>query len=526
MSDATEKTTQVTQNTATVQAPTQAGQRENQAGQTAPTPQAGQSEQSGQAEQTAQASQTSVTPLLLGADDDTPPHPPSFILRVCFALWRFVKMLGGAFRMFFLSRAFSHGGLLFVFSIALIVFVVWASAFSLEKTVKAPGVVLAVMENQVVAHLEGGIIKKLYVQEGDTVTAGQALMLVENTDISRERSRFRIKKNYLEALIMRLRAEVFPDLEADFIERSLYNKEYNQQYGVFVQNKRTLYNKITILRTQKQKIKTEIAGARVHLENVQEEYKIAQEQVQMLSPLVQKGVGSTQLLLQRQADMARLKTSMSEIVEQIKSLEFSLQEANEKIKEEQENFYQEAHTEIATNTTELASVLSDLQALDDSIDRNILRSPVAGTVYRILNSTPGGIVRAGDALVEIVPNTGSIRVEAKVQPQDRSAVYTSQKAKVRPSMYSFSLDTMLVTQISSISPQTFIDEMTRTYYYKVLLEADINETSPNNQVVAKNFLPGMTVEVNIISGSESLLSYIFTPIMRGLNNSLTERSTR
>ena len=460
--------------------------------------------------------------LLAGAENNVKPFFLSGIFRfILSAIKNVFLVLTFMFRLDSIAKA---SFLLFI-GMALTGFIIFASYFLLEKTVKSPGVVLAVIENQFISHLEGGVIEKVYVAQGEKVEAGQDLMKLENIDISRERDNYLIKEQYLKAVIMRLKAELYPEFVPEFKSFRYNNNDLIQQYRIFLQNEKTLENKIKILETQKERIQIEISSAKIHLQNLHEEYDIARQQVELLSPLVTQGVGSTQLLLQRKADMARNKTATSETTEKIKSLEISLREAKEKIIEERASSLQKAQEEIATHINELHSVTSSLSSLTYLINRNILRSPVSGTVLRILNTTIGGVVRAGDALIEIVPDEGSIRVEAKVQPQDRAYIYLGQKAKVRPSMYSFSLDTMLITKIKSISPQTFFDDVTRTYYYKVFLEADIDTVKDTKEIV-KNFLPGMTVEVNIISGEESLMQYFLTPIMRGLNNSLTERSTK
>ncbi len=453
---------------------------------------------------------------------------PSFLRRsLAFILPILRRILSTITFMFRLDSILSVGFLLFII-LSFTIFIIWASFFQLEKTVKAPGVVLAVIENQVISHLEGGIIEDVYVSSGEKIKAGQDLMKIDNIDVNRERANLLIRQQYLKAVLLRLQAEVSQDAVLKFEEMKDDNTDLQQQYRIFLQNRSTFERKIDILETQKEKIESEIEGTRIHLENLQEEYKIASEQVDIISPLVKKGVGSTQLLLQRKADMARNKTALSESNEKLKTLQLSLQESFEKIEEESVNYLQVIQEEIGSTTNELDTTTSDLESLSSSVKRNILRSPVSGTVFRILNTTTGGVVRAGDALIEIVPDEGSIRVEAKVQPQDRAHIYLGQKAKIRPSVYSFSLDTMLITKIVSISPQTFFDDVTRSYYYKVFLEADIasNEHEKESGQLIKNFLPGMIVEVNIISGEESLMNYFLTPIMRGLNNSLTERSTR
>lgn len=455
----------------------------------------------------------------------TEPPKPSLFARCIGKIRNAIRYIRWRISYFLRSDHFLTSTILGLTLLFFIIFFTWAANMNIEKTVKAQGVIMAITENQIISHLEGGVIKTIYVAQGDTVEANDPLIEIVNMDMRRDRARYLVKKHFLEAVIRRLDAERDG---TDFVLHGTdrHDEDLLQQLEVFTQNKDALNSKINILKTQRAKLVAEKETKLIQRENLLHEWQLAAQQVAMLEPLVKEGIGSMQNLLQRQSEMAKLKTAVDDLGQAALSLDINIQEADEKIAEEHASFLKYVQEEIAQNITELNTVLSELVAIDDSIERSTLRAPIGGTIHRMHTTTIGGVVRAGDALIEIVPEATSIRIEAKVQPQDRTNIYNHQEAKVRPTSYSFSLDTMLLVDITSISAQTFFDDQTRMHYYKVFLESQSMPQTEQEKERYASFMPGMIVEVNILSGEESLLHYLFTPIIRGLDNALTERATR
>ncbi len=257
------------------------------------------------------------------------------------------------------------------------------------------------------------------------------------------------------------------------------------------------------------------------MENMLEEEKVLKEQFDLLEPMVKKGVGSRQLLLQRKTDLAKIATSIDEISNKKEEYALEIRELEQRINREQLDFNRDVREEISTTSSELRAVIEELNAANEQIVRSVVRSPIDGTIYKLSANTVGGIVRSGEALAEIVPNDAVIRIEGKVQPSDRTKIWNGMTAKIRPSSYEFSRKTMLRAEIVNISAKTYFDDLTRTWYYRVILK-----TAKEDADKTKDFLPGMIVEVNILSGEESVLEYLLSPILRGVRGALSEHNTR
>lgn len=404
-------------------------------------------------------------------------------------------------------------------AVFLIVFILWAYHSNIEKTVRAQGIVETNLTDKVVGHYEGGVVEKVFVQEGDTVVAGQPIVTIANTMITKERNKSEIKQKRLRARLARLAAESAGTVDTFAAQAKTPEERSEVQFARF--REEALDERINILKTQIDQTQAALAASESHMRNMLEEEKVFREQHDMLEPMVKRGIGSKQLLLQRKADLAKIATSIAEVSNKKKEYFLKVQELKQRINTERLDFSRDVREEISTTSSELQSVTEELNAANEQIVRSVVRSPIDGTIYRLSANTVGGIVRSGEALAEIVPSDVSIRIEGKVQPSDRTKIWNGMKAKIRPSSYEFSKQTMLQAEIINISAKTYFDDLTRTWYYKVILK-----TVKDDAHKAKEFLPGMIVEVNILSGEESVLEYLLSPILRGMRGALSEHNTR
>ncbi|OEU67624.1 MAG: secretion protein HlyD [Desulfovibrio sp. S3730MH75] len=406
--------------------------------------------------------------------------------------------------------------LIFIF---LTSFLVWAHFNEIEKTVRAQGVVETNLTDKIVGHFEGGVVEKIFVAEGDDVKKGQELVTIANINITEKRNKSLIKLKRLRAKLNRLMAE--SNKSTDELAKNAKSPEElsELQFARFRQD--SLDEKINILETQIQQAQAALSASEDHMQNLLDEQNVLKEQHDLLEPMVKKGIGSRQLLLQRKTELAKLTTSISEIFNKRDEYALEIRELRQRINREQLDFFRDIREEINSVGSDLQGVREELNAANEQIVRSVIRSPIDGTVYKLNANTVGGIVRSGEALAEIVPSDARIRIEGKVLPSDRTKIWNGMLAKIRPSSYEFSDETMLRARIINISAKTYFDDLTRAWYYRVVFD-----TIKEDAEKAKDFLPGMIVEVNILSGKESVLEYLLSPISRGMRGALSEHNTR
>ncbi len=406
--------------------------------------------------------------------------------------------------------------LIFLF---LMTFLVWAHFNEIEKTVRAQGVVETNLTDKIVGHFEGGVVEKIFVEEGDDVKKGQELVTIANINITEKRNKSLIKLKRLRAKLNRLMAESNKSTN-ELAKNAKSPEELSElQFARFRQD--SLDEKINILGTQIQQAQAALSASEDHMQNLIDEQIVLKEQHDLLEPMVKKGIGSRQLLLQRKTELAKLTTSISEIFNKRDEYALEIRELRQRINREQLDFFRDIREEINSVGSDLQGVREELNAANEQIVRSVIRSPIDGTVYKLNANTVGGIVRSGEALAEIVPSDARIRIEGKVLPADRTKIWNGMLAKIRPSSYEFSDETMLRARIINISAKTYFDDLTRAWYYRVVFD-----TIKDDADKAKDFLPGMIVEVNILSGKESVLEYLLSPISRGMRGALSEHNTR
>lgn len=409
---------------------------------------------------------------------------------------------------------------LIMIAVFMIVFVIWAHNSEIEKTVRAQGIVETSLTDNIVGHFEGGVVEKIYVREGDSVKAGQPIVSIANTTTTKQHNVSEIRQKQLHAKLERLRAESTDSVEKTFASKASTPEEMSElQFAQY--RAEALKQRVVILETQIAQTEAALEAGKRHMHNLIKEQSILRQQHDMLEPLVQKGVGSRQLLLESKTALAKMATSIDEVADKSKRYALDIQELKQSISREYMDFNRDVREEISATDSELQAVSEEVNAAKEQIMRSVITSPVNGTIYKLSANTVGGIVQSGVSLAEIVPDDAVIRVEGKVKPEDRTKIWNGMKAKIRPSSYEFSRDTMLRAEIVNISAKTYFDDLTRTWYYRVVLT-----TIKEDAEKAKDFIPGMVVEVNILSGQESVLEYVLSPILRGVRGALSEHNTK
>ncbi len=156
-------------------------------------------------------------------------------------------------------------------------------------------------------------------------------------------------------------------------------------------------------------------------------------------------------------------------------------------------------------------------ALADRVDKSQVRSPVRGRVQRLLANTVGGVVQPGKDIVEVVPLDDQLILEAKVQPRDIAFIHPNQEATVKFTAYDFSIYGGLAAKVENISPDTVVDEKGNAFY---LVRVRTTQASFSDKLPV---IPGMTAEVDILTGHKSVMSYLLKPVLKARAYALRER---
>lgn len=367
------------------------------------------------------------------------------------------------------------------FFILLIPFLLWSYFAKLEQISRANGQVIAVSKKQAIQSANDGVVKDIYVKEGQLVKKGEVIARLELSEFKADVEAIKANIAATEAHISRLKAEVF--------KKDLVFTPLSLEYPEFVSSQKELFKR-----------KQDALNDEIKV--LQSALKLARDELNLNLPLVEKGdIGATELI--------RLKRQVAELEGEI---------INKRNK-----YLQESQSELTKYEQELSTLKQEFTDKSVTLERAEIYAPVDAIVNNILITTKGAKLRAGDILMELVP-TDDLVIEAKLKPSEISFIKIGQKALVKLDAYDFSLYGSFDGEVKHISSDTILEKTAKgdEYFFRVLVSLNGKEVlSRAGKKVT--ILPGMGGQIDIITGERTVLSYLAKPIIKTLDESFTER---
>jgi len=260
-----------------------------------------------------------------------------------------------------------------------------------------------------------------------------------------------------------------------------------------------------------------LAEARSKQNQGAQAYESSMKELAVTKPLLASGAVSEMEVLRLQRDVDRFRSERDIATSQISRAQAAVTEASRKIQEVELDFRNTASKEFSETTAKLNALTQTSTGLNDKVKQSAIRSPVRGTVKRLLVNTVGGVVQPGRDIVEIVPLEGKLVLEAKVQPRDIAFLRPGQKAMVKFTAYDFSIYGGLDATLELIGADSVTDDRGNTFY---TVRVSTTKTSLADHLP---IIPGMVAEVDIITGQKTILSYLLKPVLRAKQAAMTER---
>lgn len=355
---------------------------------------------------------------------------------------------------------------------ALAVALGWAALAQVDIVAKAPARVVPEGREQVIASLEGGILREMLVREGQAVAKGQPLALLDPTRVEAQQAEGQTRRAALQAAVIRLTAEVagkapeFPDeLPRDVVEAET------------------------------------------------DSYAARQRALQEAVAAQQRSIA----LLNRELGVAEAMSSkglMSEV--EVMRLKRQANELQLQVAERANRFRQDAQAELVKARNEVALLDEQMVVRDDAMRRSTLVSPVKGIVKVIRHHTPGGVVAPGATVMEVVPVGHSVLIEARVRPADIGFVRVGQPVEIKLSAYEYTIFGALKGRVEVLSPDALGDPeraaQAEATYYRALVRADVPGLEHKGQVLP--VMPGMAGSAEIRTGQRSVMAFLLTPMLK------------
>jgi membrane fusion protein, adhesin transport system len=397
----------------------------------------------------------------------------------------------------------------------------WAAVARVEEVTRGQGRVVPASKLQLVQNLEGGIVREVLVREGMIVREGQVIARIDPTIAGSSLGEAREKMVSLEAIVARLEAEVEgkalafaaeltasrPDLVAS--QREHYDtrqREFNAAVGGLERLEQQRAQEILELEAKIETLSRALVLVRQELEltrSLEKSRAVSRSEVLAAESKANDTAGAL-----RAAELAlpRARAARSEVQER----------RGEKIA----SFQGEAMQRLASARTELAALAQVTRGSEDKVARTTIRAPANGIVKTVSVTTPGQVVQPGHNLFEIVPLNDTLLVEAQVRPQDIAFLRPGQPALVKLSAYDFSIYGGLKATLEQIGADSITTEKGETYY---LVRVRTDRSTLQNGQDTLPIIPGMVADVDVITGSKTVLAYLTKPLTRMRQNALRER---
>jgi len=428
-------------------------------------------------------------------------------------------------------NAVSHGMehlkqpvLLYTIAAFFIVFFIWAGFSEIDEVTRGEGKVIPSTQIQKVSHLEGGIIRAILVKEGDLVENGQVLINIDPTISEAHFQEGRDLYYRYSADVERLKAQA-EGREFKESEKIKENAPYvsTEEMQRFRTHKQKLENEISIAQHEVEQKSEDLKGYESQLKQLEEQLELSKQELDILIPLVKKGLSGKLDLLKAKREMADVKGRIASTKNNITRCEAALQQAKQKLKNVPVNFRTEDLNELREAQNKLATAKEMIVSEGDRVSRMEVRSPVRGVIKQILVSTVGSAVRPGEEVIEIVPLEDTLLIEAQVKPSDIAYLRPGLPAIVKITAYDYSIYGGLKAELVRISADS-IDTQEggrKQSFYKVLIRTLNNKLSKSSKEVP--IIPGMVATVDILTGKKTILRYLLKPIIRAKDTAFRER---
>lgn len=409
-------------------------------------------------------------------------------------------------------------------------FLIWATFSQIDELARGEGKVIPSEKIQTIQNLDGGIIDKILVREGSYVTKGQELMKVDTTRF--QASLDENKEIMYGLMVTKERLEKEYDLN---IKKALpkleFSEELQKEVAILIENERNLYKNrveefrsaLNILETQLgQKIQelVELQSKKMQLE---EALNLAREENETIKKLVKSGAKSKFDLIKSKKELNTIEGDINTTVISIPKAQYGVDEAKNRIIEKLKNYKNEALQELQEVIQELKKYKNIIISEKDKLDKTVITSPVNGFIKTININTIGGVVKSGMDLIEIVPQSDILLIEAKIDPKDIAFINPKLKAIVKISAYDFAIYGGLEGKIVEISADSIVDKESKDNktYYKVIVKTNKNYLEKDGKKLP--IIPGMIANVDIVTGQKSILDFLLKPILKAKDDSLHER---
>ena len=402
---------------------------------------------------------------------------------------------------------------------------VWASLAPLEELSRAEGRIIPSGRTQIVQSAEAGVVTEILVRTGQQVEQGALLVRLDDTSTTSSAGEVQSRVMALEAQTTRLRIEYGGGANAPFVcPASLQTSApelCENEAQLLASRAQSLIQNKGVLQERVEQRQRELAEAQANAQRIAQTLELSQQNHDLMAPLADQGLVARSTFISAQRELSELSGQRAANAELVARLQSALHESDLQLEQAETMFRQEALAELTSKLAELASLREQLRGATDRVSRTDIRAPVSGIVNSLEVNTIGAVVQPGSRILDIVPATDTLLVEARLNPADVAFIIPGQDANIKLTAYDFSIFGGLKGVVQNVSADSIVDPDTRETYYSVLIAVDQPGLAYRGETLP--ILPGMVTNVEIITGQKTVLQYLLKPITKAREEALRER---
>lgn len=403
-----------------------------------------------------------------------------------------------------------------VIGIGLGIFVIWGGTAPLDSAALAEGVVTVAGHHKTVQHLEGGVIEKIFVQDGQVVKEGMVLLKLNDSNAKAQKQMLATQLNFANSVQARLNAEqsgeeqiIWNSKLFDFKDPEI-KQILKTQENLFRYKTDELKANHAIINERIAQNQEEIIGLEARKTSYESQAQLIREELKSTEDLFAKGLALRPRLLELRRHIDELTAGLAETKSRIAASREAIAENKLKIINVENEYQKELARELKENHGLILDLTEKYTAITDVAARTEIKAPVDGIVTDMQYHTIGGVIAPGHKILDIIPQNEKLIVEAKVKLQDIDSIYPGLLAKVQLGAYKSRLVPRIEGKVIYVSADKSTDQQGHSYY---IARIEIDEAQLNRLTATIKLHPGMPVTVFIVKGTRTFLEYLISPIM-------------
>jgi membrane fusion protein, epimerase transport system len=394
---------------------------------------------------------------------------------------------------------------------------VWMAVAPLSMAVMAPAFVKVDLNRRPVQHLEGGIVHTVLVRDGQSVNAGDPILILGDVSVDADRNRLTYRVHVERAAIARLEAQValaaklkFPvDLVAIAKQDERVELALAKETALFEAGLNSLTSEVALMKMQRDRVDEEIIALRAQIRHAKSSHDLQEKSLEANRQLLDSGFIAPSRLQQLEAGLADYAIKLEERKSELSRTQQRLGDIDLKIKSLENEYVRKASDQLKVTSAQLAEIEQELRKSKDAAVRQTVSAPASGEVMDLKFTSPGAVVRAGEPIADIVPRDARLMIEAQVRPEDVNNVYRDQRARINFTAFKFRNNKMVTGKVTYVSADRLVDRNTNLPYYSVTILADPDSL---HSISDLKLVAGMPAEVYIEGADRTPLQYLMAPL--------------